>query len=207
MLAPAHYEVKLASGAYSIVEALTNRPVMTRSQLISMSKKFGFQLVVDAAQSAAPRLFEHCGVVRVDVTDRIPNLDAATELAIQVGANDVQEAEISPDELEEEEVSQKGAAGKSKAPAKAAAKVDAQPAKPVQVFEFICDPRIVSQVRSKLEGHQLVIRSAEDEFRPNNPVRVTSEFYETVTEFYLKMMDSIDEVERVFDNLEVSDAE
>lgn len=90
------YEVKGPGGCALLIEMLSETPIRAKQDLIKILKKRGSLI---GSAGSIMYAFEHKGVVRINATQTSPDgsttttmdLDQATEVAIDVGAEDVQE--------------------------------------------------------------------------------------------------------------------
>ncbi|CAH8656698.1 unnamed protein product [Schistosoma intercalatum] len=83
-------EIKAPGGLFVIVESRAKHVANERQRVCSIVKKYGFSLV--PAGDIADKFFDHIGLVTVSAksSKQLSDLDAATNLGIEIGAKEVE---------------------------------------------------------------------------------------------------------------------
>ncbi|CAH8874013.1 unnamed protein product [Trichobilharzia szidati] len=83
-------ELKAPGGLFVIVESRAKQVQSERQRIASLIKRYGCS--VAPSGDIANQFFDHIGVITVSAksNERLPNLDAATNLGIEIGANEVE---------------------------------------------------------------------------------------------------------------------
>ncbi|RTG84122.1 translational activator of cytochrome c oxidase 1 [Schistosoma bovis] len=83
-------EIKAPGGLFVIVESRAKHVANERQRVCSIAKKYGFSLV--PAGDIADKFFDHIGLVTVSAksSKQLSDLDAATNLGIEIGAKEVE---------------------------------------------------------------------------------------------------------------------
>nr|CAH8874514.1 unnamed protein product [Trichobilharzia regenti] len=90
VIEPYLIELKAPGGLFVLVESRAKQVQSERQRIASLIKRFGCS--VAPAGDIANQFFDHIGVITVSAksNERLPNLDAATNLGIEIGANEVE---------------------------------------------------------------------------------------------------------------------
>nr|CAX73552.1 Coiled-coil domain-containing protein 44 [Schistosoma japonicum] len=82
-------EIKAPGGLFVIVESRAKNTANERQRISALVKRFGCSVV--PVGDIADKFFDHIGVVTVSAKscERLPDLDAATNLGIEIGAKEV----------------------------------------------------------------------------------------------------------------------
>ncbi|XP_018645197.1 hypothetical protein Smp_098090 [Schistosoma mansoni] len=83
-------EIKAPGGLFVIVESRAKHVASERQRVCSIVKKYGFSLVLSG--DMANKFFDHIGLVTVSAksSKHLSDLDAATNLGIEIGAKEVE---------------------------------------------------------------------------------------------------------------------
>ncbi|VUZ54857.1 unnamed protein product [Hymenolepis diminuta] len=87
-------EIQAPGGVFALVETRCKNVKTTRDKIQALAKKYGFKVSKSNPGSIANEFFEHKGIISITPQKSAENIDAVTELAIECGANDVEETEI-----------------------------------------------------------------------------------------------------------------
>ncbi|KAM7542342.1 hypothetical protein Aperf_G00000010400 [Anoplocephala perfoliata] len=87
-------EIQAPGGVFALIETRCKNAKSTKDKIQALAKKYGFKVSRSNPGSIANEFFEHKGIISIVPQKLAENFDAATELAIECGAIDVEEAEI-----------------------------------------------------------------------------------------------------------------
>nr|CDS27180.1 translational activator of cytochrome c oxidase [Hymenolepis microstoma] len=87
-------EIQAPGGIFVLVETRFKNVKSARDKIQALAKKYGFKVSRSNPGSLANEFFEHKGIISIKPQKAAENIDGVTELAIECGANDVEETEI-----------------------------------------------------------------------------------------------------------------
>ncbi|KAM3178027.1 hypothetical protein ACTXT7_003398 [Hymenolepis weldensis] len=87
-------EIQAPGGIFALIETRCKNVKTTKDKIQALAKKYGFKVSKSNPGSIANEFFERKGIISITLQKSAENIDAVTELAIECGANDVEETEI-----------------------------------------------------------------------------------------------------------------